>query len=50
MTAAAEAAHLPQRHRLFEVPGAAHRAFAMYHSACGLAAVFDKSGCEDTLH
>ena len=50
VTAAAEAAHLPQRHRLFEVPGVAHRTYAMYHSACGLAAVFDKSGCEDALH
>ncbi|MBB3213255.1 pimeloyl-ACP methyl ester carboxylesterase [Herbaspirillum sp. Sphag1AN] len=47
---AAEAAHLPQLHRLYEVPGVAHRTFSMYHSACGLAAVFDKSGCEDARH
>src|SRR5450830_636797 len=50
VTVAAEAAHLPQRHRLFEVPGVAHRTFAMYHSACGLAALFDKPGCEDAQH
>lgn len=48
LTAAAEAAHLPLRHRLFEVPGVAHRTFAMYHSACGLAAMFKRSDCDDT--
>ena len=50
VTAAAEAAHLPQLQRLFEVPAVAHRTFAMYHSVCGLAALFGKSGCEEALH
>ncbi|WP_413457398.1 alpha/beta hydrolase [Herbaspirillum huttiense] len=48
VTAAAEAAHLPQRHRLFDVPGVGHRTFAMLHSACGLAAIFNQSDCGQT--
>ncbi|MFL9877760.1 alpha/beta hydrolase [Herbaspirillum rhizosphaerae] len=48
ITAAADTARLPQRHRLLEVPGVAHRTFAMYHSVCGLAALFDKPGCVTT--
>ena len=47
ITAAAETAQLPQRHRLLEVPDVAHRTFAMYHSACGLAALFDQPGCKE---
>ncbi|WP_050478483.1 hypothetical protein [Herbaspirillum rhizosphaerae] len=46
INAAAEAARLPQRHRLLEVPDVAHRTYAMYHSACGLAALFDQPGCK----
>ncbi|QNB06141.1 alpha/beta hydrolase [Herbaspirillum frisingense] len=49
LRAAADAAHLPQRHRLFEVAGVAHRTFAMYHSSCGLAAIFDRPYCEPPL-
>lgn len=48
LTAAAAAQQLPQRHRLLEVAGVAHRTFAMYHSVCGLAALFDQPGCPST--
>lgn len=46
ISAAAQERRLPPRHQLMEVPDVAHRTFAMYGSACGLAALFDQPGCQ----